>query len=318
MSGYYNKKLGYYTLVKEPNFQYSEPQNIGFHLHLSTRGDLLDHTHRFPDSIDAVVCKWSSEAAFSHIDGNDIRERIESIQSRSHPHPGLDHGDNLNGGENLNGNEHTATIEQLYNVAKLAATISNRTSHDAQTTTANLTALQADIHSLQATQTNLTAHLPPLQNDTNNLKAVTQFLNHRLTTTADTLSNNLTTNTTRLEHNLATTTAELVRSRTHIADLQRAMQEMAQQLDLLRTLARQNADVTEAKNHRIEALIQAAARDRGNLEELKGLLRMAREEKREGRRRRVVRSFERVFTGFLESEVWVDVEEEDGEEEGQV
>ncbi|KAI7160350.1 hypothetical protein KC349_g3514 [Hortaea werneckii] len=282
MSGYYNKKLGYYTIIKGPSLQYLEPQNIGFHLHLSTRGDLIDHTHQFSDSIDAV--------------------------SSSHLHPGLDHGNNLNG------NEHAATIEQLYSVANLAATISNKTSQDAQTTNANLTALQANIHSLQATQTNLTAQLPPLQNDTNNLKAATQFLNHRLTTTANTLSHNLTTTTTRLEHNLATTTAELARSRATIADLQRAMQEMTQQLDLLRTLARQKADVTEARNHRIEALIQAAAQDRGNVVELKGLLRMAREEKREGRRRRVVRSFERVFTGFLDSEVWVDVEEEDGEE----
>ncbi|KAI7553907.1 hypothetical protein KC331_g913 [Hortaea werneckii] len=309
MSGYYNKKLGYYTSVKETNFQYPEPQNIGFHLHLSTRGDLLDHTHRFSDSIDEAISQWNREPAFSHLNANDIREGIESIQSSSHPHPGLDHG------ANLNGNEHAATIEQLYGVAKYAATISNKTSQDAQTTNANLTALQADLHSLQATQTTLTAHLPPLQNDTNNLKAATQFLNHRLTTTADTLSHNLTTTTARLEHNLASTTAELTRSRTLIADLQRAIQGMTQQLDLLRALASQNADVAEAKNHRIEALIQAAAQDRGNLVELKGLLRMAREEKREGRRRRVVRSFERVFHNFLDSEVWVDVEEEEEDEE---
>ncbi|KAI7214470.1 hypothetical protein KC333_g6001 [Hortaea werneckii] len=311
MSGYYNKKLGYYTIFKGPSPQYLEPQNIGFHLHLSTRGDLLDHTHRFSDSIDNVVSKWSQEPAFSHLSANDIREGIESIQSKSHPSPGLDHGDNLYG------NEHTATIEQLHSVAKYAATISNKTSQDTQTTHASLTALQADLHSLQASQTTLTAHLPPLQNDTNNLKAATQFLNHRLTTTADTLSHNLTTTTARLEHNLASTTAELTRSRSLIADLQRAMQDMTQQLDLLRTLARQHADVVEAKNHRIEALIQAAAQDRGNLVELKGLLRMAREEKREGRRRRVVRSFERVFHNFLDSEVWVDVEEEEEEEEGE-
>lgn len=303
MSGYYNKKLGYYTIVKEPNSQHPKPQNIGFHLHLSTRGDLLNHTHRFLNSIDGVVSQWSREPAFSHLTANDIREGIESIQSSSHPHSGLDHG------TNLNGNEHAATIEQLYGIAKFAATISNKTSQDAQTTNANLTALQADFHSLQATQTNLNAHLPPLQNDTNNLKAVTQFLNHRLNT-VDTLSHNLTTTTTRLEHNLASTTAELARSRTLIADLQRAMHIMAQQLDLLRTLARQNADVAEVKNARIEALIQAATQDRRNLEELEDLLRMARAEKRERRRRRIVRSFERVFTDFLDSEVWVDVEEE--------
>ncbi|KAI7227856.1 hypothetical protein KC330_g8182 [Hortaea werneckii] len=278
MSGYYNKKLGYYTFVKEPNFH-----------------------------VDEAVFQWSREATFSHLNANDIRESIESIKSSSHPHPGLDYGDNLNA------NEHTATIEQLYNVANLAATISNKTSQDTQTTNANLKALQADIHSLQATQTTLTASLPPLQNTTNNLQAATQFLNHRLTTTANTLSHNLTTTTARLEHNLATTTAELTRSLAPIADLQRAIQEMAQQLDLLRTLARQDADVAEAKNHRIEALIQAAARDRGNLVELKGLLRMARREKREGRRRRVVRSFERIFNQFLDEEVWVDVEEEEAE-----
>ncbi|GAB1737159.1 hypothetical protein NU219Hw_g842t1 [Hortaea werneckii] len=312
MSGYYNKKLGYYTIVKEPTFQHPDPQNIGFHLHLSTRGDLLDHTHRFSASIDEAVSQWSGEAAFSHLTASDIREGIESIQFSSHPSSGLDRDDNLNG------NEQAATIEQLYSVANFAATISNKTKQDAQTTNANLTALQTDIHTLQATQTNLTAHLPPLQNDTNNLKATTQFLNHRLNA-ADALSNNLATTTTQLSHNLAHTTAELARSLTLIADLQRTIQHTTQQIDLLRTLARQTADVAEAKNHRIETLIQAAARDRGNLEGLKGLLRMARGEKRERRRRRIVRSFERVFNDFLDSEVLVDVEEDEegeGQEEG--
>ncbi|KAI6807007.1 hypothetical protein KC332_g14731 [Hortaea werneckii] len=306
MSGYYDKKLGYYTIVEGVSSQDLGLHRLGFHLHLSTRGDLLDHLHGFADSIDDVVSKWSGEPAFNHLTANDIREGIEAIQSRSHPNFAQDDG------ANLNGNERAATIEQLYGVAKLAAAISHKGEQDVQNTKTSLWALRADIDRLHATQTNLTASLAPLQNDTHALKAFARLLNHRRHA-ADAVSNTLATQTARLEHNLAHTTAELTRSQTVITELQRALHNMAQQIDLLDTIARQNADVTEAKNQRIEELIQAAARDRGNLVELKDLLRMAREEKREGRRRRVVRSFERVFSDFLDGEVYVEMEEDEGE-----
>ncbi|GAB1725321.1 hypothetical protein NU195Hw_g4069t1 [Hortaea werneckii] len=307
MSGYYDKKLGYYTIVNGVSTQNSGPHHLGFHLHLSTRGDLLDHLHGFSDSIDNVVSKWSGEPAFSHLTANDIREGIEAIQFRSHPNVAQDDG------ANLKGNERGATIEQLYGVAKLAAAISHKNEQDVQNTKTSLWALRADLDQLHATQTNLTAHLPPLQNNTTNLKAAAHFLNHRLNT-LDATSQTLATTTTLLEQNLIHTTTELTRSQTTITDLQRAVQGMAQQIELLSTIARQNADVTEAKNQRIEELIQAAARDRGNLVELKDLLMTAREEKRAGRRRRVVRSFERVFRDFLDGEVYVEVEEEEDEE----
>ncbi|KAI6861518.1 hypothetical protein KC338_g6597 [Hortaea werneckii] len=308
MSGYYDKKLGYYTIVNGVPTQNSGPHHLGFHLHLSTRGDLLDHLHGFSDSIDDVVSKWSGEPAFNHLTANDIREGIQSIQSRSHPNFAQDDG------ANLKGNERAATIEQLYGVAKLAAAISHKNEQDVQNTKTSLWALRADIDRLHATQTNLTAYLAPLQNATHALKAFARFLNHRRHAAAA-VSNTLATQTARLEQNLIHTTTELTQSQALITDLQRAVQGMAQQIELLGTIARQNADVTEAKNQRIEELIQAAARDRGNLVELKDLLRMAREEKRAGRRRRVVRSFERVFRDFLDGEVYVEVEEEEGEEE---
>ncbi|KAI7279918.1 hypothetical protein KC345_g5076 [Hortaea werneckii] len=309
MSGYYDKKLGYYTSVEGVSTQDLGLHRLGFHLHLSTRGDLLDHLHGFADSIDDVFSKWSGEPAFSHLTANDIREGIKSIQSRSHPNFAQDDG------ANLKGNERAATIEQLYGVAKLAAAISHKNEQDVQNTKTSLWALRADIDRLHATQTNLTAHLTPLQYDTHALKAFARFLNHHRHA-AVAVSNHLATQTARLEHNLAHTTAELTRSQTTITDLQRAMQGMAQQVELLGTVARQNANVNEAKNQRIEELNQAAARDRGNLVELEDLLRMAREEKRERRRRRVVRSFERVFRGFLDGDVYVEVEEEgEGEEE---
>ncbi|KAI7345978.1 hypothetical protein KC354_g14454 [Hortaea werneckii] len=308
MSGYYEKKLGYYTIVTGESTQDLGPHPLGFHLHLSTRGDLLDHLHGFADSIDDVVSKWSGEPAFSHLTANDIREGIESIQSRSDPSSGLDHG------ANPDGNKHNATIEQLYGIAKLAAGIFNKTGQDAQTTNANLRALQADIHRLHANQTNLIAQLPAIQNNITNLKAGHRFLDDRRLAGGQ-VANTLAANTTRLEHLLNHTTAELTRSQNTIAELQGAMHGMAQQIELLGTIARQNADVTEAKNQRIEELIQAAARDRGNLVQLKDLLRMAREETREGRRRRVIRSFERVFDDFLHSNVYVGVEDEGRENE---
>ncbi|KAI6792488.1 hypothetical protein KC363_g5099 [Hortaea werneckii] len=308
MSGYYDKKLGYYTIVTGESTQDLGPPPLGFHLHLSTRGDLLDHLHGFADSIDDVVSKWSGEPAFSHLTANDIREGIESIQSRSDPSSGLDHG------VNPDGNKHNATIEQLYGVAKLAAAASNKTEQDAQNAKASLWALQAEIHRMHANQTNLIAQLPAIQNNITNLKAGARFLNHSCNAAGE-VANTLAANTTRLEHHLNHTTAELTRSQTTIAELQGAMHGMAQQIELLGTIARQNADVTGAKNQRIEELIQAAARDRGNLVELKDLLRMTREVKQEERRRRVIRSFERVFTDFLDSDVYVGVEDEGRENE---
>ncbi|KAI7217005.1 hypothetical protein KC343_g3250 [Hortaea werneckii] len=283
MSGYYDKKLGYYTFVNGVSTQNSGPHHLGFHLHLSTRGDSLDHLHGFSDSIDDVISKWSGEPAFNHLTANDIREGIEAIQFRSHPNFAQDDG------ANLKGYERAATIEQLYGVAKLAAAISHTNEQDVQNTKTSLWALRADLDRLHATQTNLTAHIPPLQNNTTNLKAAAQFLNHRLNT-LDATSHNLATTTTLLEQNLIHTTTELTQSQTQIADLQRAVQGMVQQIELLSTIARQNADVTEAKNQRIEELIQAAARDRGNLVELKDL-------------------------DFLDGEVYVEVEEEEDEEE---